>query len=373
MATLDEALHAQLREAWQLLARQQEDLELLIEQTRLELERETASYERARVKIDALYRDLHAYSPEQLRELLEAVNVRELRLANLRAQFDGLEYKRSVLAEEARSLARFGALLNGDVPLPRAVVPDRALASGPTDVGALLLAQERERERLAQKLHDDVVQPLHQIVLQIELLKQLIKLDPSRAVEEMQAIAPFAAQILRDARQAIFELRPMSLDDLGLGPTLERYAQVRREQDGLAVHLHTEGRPREILPPIATAIFRIVEAALDNVVRHAEVRQAMVTLTFGERELVVTVSDAGKGCHLRLVEATAHGGTGLLGMRERARQIGGALHLDSAPGRGMIVRLSVPLLGSLADRYRHAAANLDRIVSSAARPRLPNA
>jgi signal transduction histidine kinase len=348
VATLDEALQAQLQESWQLLARQQEDLDLLIEQTRLELERETASYERVRVKIEALYQDLHAYSPERLRELLEAVNVREVRLANLRAEFEGLEYKRSVLADEARSLARFGALLNGDVSIPSPVRRDRPVPGGTSDVGALLLAQETERERLAQRLHDDVVQPLHQIVLQIELLKQLIKTDPARAVAEMQAIPPFATQTLRDARRAIFELRPMSLDDLGLAPTLERYAQVRREQDGLVVHLHTEGRPREISPPIATAIFRIVEAALDNVLRHSEVREATITLNFTERELIVIVSDAGKGCHLRLVQATVHGGTGLLGMRERARQIGAALHLDSAPGRGMTVRLSVPLLSLMA-------------------------
>ncbi len=348
MATLDEALQAQLQEAWQLLERQQADLALLIEQTRLDLDRERASYERVRGKLQALERDLDRYSREELRDLFTAAKVKELRLAHLEAQHSGLEYKRNVLAEEARSLTRFGALLNGDVAAAPTVLPDGGTSGGTTDLGALLMAQEAEHERLAQKLHDEVVQPLHEVVLRIELLKQLIASDPASASAQLEAIPPFATQILRATRRAIFDLRPMSLDDLGLLPTLEQYAQVRAEQDGLAVHLHTEGRPRELPAPVATAVFRIVEAALDNVLRHAEVKDASVALNFGERELVVVVSDAGKGCHLRLVEATAHGGTGLLGMRERARQIGGTVEVDSAPGHGMIVRLSVPLVGPMA-------------------------
>ena len=156
-----------------------------------------------------------------------------------------------------------------------------------------------------------------------------------------------AQEALTEMRALLVTLRPVTLDEEGFAGAIEKLTASFQARTGLAItcRVLTDARPAA---EVETAIFRIVEAALDNVLRHSEVREATITLNFAERELVVIVSDAGKGCHLRLVEATAHGGTGLLGMRERARQIGAALHLDSAPGRGMTVRLSVPLLSLMA-------------------------
>jgi two-component system sensor histidine kinase DegS len=348
VATLDEALQAQLQEAWQVLARQQEDVNLLVDQTRLELERQTASFERVRARLESLDRDLESYTREELRDLFRAAKDRELRLANLRAELDGLEYKRSVLAEEARALTRFGALVNGEDSSLPASVGGRLPDPGASDLGALLMAQEGERERLAQRLHDEVVQPLHHIALRVELWERLAQTDPVQAAQEVGGMRSLATQLLQDARRAIFELRPMALDDLGLVPTLEQYATIRGEHDRLHVRVHVEGRARQLAPAIATTVFRVVQAALDNVRDHAGVGEATVAVVYGDRELAVVISDAGRGCHLRLAEAAAQGGTGFLGMRERARQVGGALRLDSAPGRGMTVRLSVPLVGPLA-------------------------
>src|SRR3954447_2912597 len=338
VATLDEALQAQLQEAWHVLAGQQEDVNLLVEQTRQELERQTASFERLRVRLESLDRDLGSYTREELRDLFRATKDRELRLSGLRAELDGLEYKRTVLAEEARALARFGALVDGE----EASLPDGtgglAIEAGASDVGAVLVAQEGERERLAQRLHDEVAQPLHHIVLRVELWERLVQTNPTQAAQEVEGMRSLATQLLQDARRAIFELRPMSLDDLGLVPTLEHYALIRAEHDGLQVRVQVEGRARQLAPAISTSVFRIVQAALDNVRDHAGVSEASVTLAFGERALSVVVSDAGRGCHLRLAEAAAQGGTGFLGMRERARQVGGELLRDTAPGQGMAVR-----------------------------------
>src|SRR5205085_8162767 len=214
-----------------------------------------------------------------------------------------------------RALTRFGALVDGEGP----ALPDGrsgiVFESGASDVGALLLAQEGERERLAQRLHDGVVQPLHHVVLRVELWERLVQTNPTQAAQEVEGLRSLATHLLQDARRAIFELRPMSLDDLGLVPMLEHYAVIRAQHDGLRVRLQVEGRARQLAPAIATTVFRIVQAALDNVRDHAGVAEASVTLGFGERELSIVVSDAGRGCHLRLAEAAAQGGTGLLGMR----------------------------------------------------------
>jgi two-component system, NarL family, sensor histidine kinase DegS len=349
VSTIDEQLRALLDEAWQALSHQQQELDLLTEQTRLQVGRESERFAQLKPKLEALDRTLERYSREELRQLFQAAKEREVRLVTLRTELGSLEYKRSLLAQDARALARFGALLAGGEPDATplgAQAPAFVAAPATGDVGALLLAQESDRERLALLLHDSVAQPLHNLVLQTEVLPRAFKADPSNALAEIESLRDMATRVLQDARRVIFELRPMSLNDLGLMPTLDRYVRVRAERDGLTTRLRTEGRPRPLGPAIETAVFRIVQAALDNVVGHAEVRDAEVVVGFGDRELTVAIADAGRGCDLHLAQAS-HGGTGMLGMQGRARQVSGSLQFDTAPGRGMTVHLTVPLTSPL--------------------------
>ena len=352
VAIADEQLRVLLDEAWQALSHQQQELDLLAQQTRVEVDREAERFAQIRPKLEMLDRTLDRYSRDELRQLFQAAKERELRLTTLRAELEGLEYKRSVLAGEARALTRFGALLAGGVgdsaPAPGGEpnVARSRVGSG-SDVGALLLAQESDRERLALLLHDSVAQPLHNLVLQTEVLPRVFKADPAQALAELVSVRETAIRVLQDARRVIFELRPMSLNDLGLLPTLDRYVRVRAERERLVARVRTEGRPRPLPAAVETAVFRIVEAALDNVRDHAEADEAEVTITFGERDLTVTVTDAGQGCDLNRAQAS-HSGSGMLGMRERARQVAGTLEFDTTPGHGMTVRLTVPLAGPLA-------------------------
>lgn len=370
MAGQDDQLRAQLEAAWQALARQQRELEALAQQTRLQVERESEKFAQLRAKLETLDRTLDRYSREELRQLFQAAREREVFLVTLSAELEGLEYKRSVLAEEGRTLARLASLLGSDgasadvapFALQASVASpvDSAPPSGEPpppggDLGALLLAQEANRSRWALMLHDRVAQPLHNLVLQTEVLPRAFKADPAAAHEELDGLRVTATRVLQDTRRVIFELRPMSLDDLGLLPTLDRYAQVRAEQDYLATRIRKEGRPQPLSSTVETAIYRIVEAALDNVHDHAGVKEAEIVLAFTDRELLVTVADAGRGCDLRLAQVS-HGGSGILGMRERARQMGGTIDFETAPGRGMTVRLSVPLAATDGGRRRALGA-----------------
>ena len=353
VAIPDEQLRTLLDEAWQALSHQQQELDLLAQQTRIEVDREAERFAQIRPKLEMLERTLDRYSREELRQLFQAAKERELRLATLRAELEGLEYKRSVLAGEARAIARFGALLSGegDSDGSSAAGESRTTARPPvgrgSDVGALLLAQENDRERLALLLHDSVAQPLHNLALQTEVLPRAFKADPAQALAELEGLRETATRVLQDARRVIFALRPMSLNDLGLLPTLDRYVRVRAEREPLVARLRTEGRPRPLPAAVETAVFRIVETALDNVRDHAAVNEAEIVVSFGEHDLKATVTDAGRGCDPSLADAS-HSGAGMLGMRERARQVGANLEFDTAPGRGMTVRLTVPLAGPLA-------------------------
>jgi two-component system, NarL family, sensor histidine kinase DegS len=357
VAAQNDQLRAELEAAWQALARQQRELEALTQQTRMQVERESEKFAQLRAKLETLDRTLDRYSREELRQLFQAAREREVFLATLSAELEGLEYKRSVLTEEGRTLARLASLVGseGENGAAAAFSPEPVTAA---DLGAaprvgepaapagtlaaLLLAEEADRSRLALMLHDQVAQPLHNLVLQTEVLPRAFKADPTAAHEELGSLRVTATRALQDARRVIFELRPMSLDDLGLLPTLDRYAQVRAEQDHLTTRIRKEGRPRSLPPTTETAIYRIVQAALDNVYDHAGVKEAEMVLAFTDRELLVTVADAGRGCNLRLAQVP-HAGSGILGMQERARQMGGRIDFDTAPGRGMTVRLMVPL------------------------------
>jgi two-component system sensor histidine kinase DegS len=353
-----EQLRAELEAARQALARQQHELEVLAQQTRMQVERESDRFAQLRAKLDTLDQTLDRYSREELRQLFHAAKEREVFLATLSAELEGLEYKRATLAEQDRILAGLASLLGGEgssqggaaerFPVQPAASAGHLGASGAVappvsgNLGALLLAQEADRSRLALMLHDRVAQPLHNLVLQTEVLPRAFKADPAAANAELESLRDTAARVLQETRRVIFALRPMSLDDLGLLPTLDRYVQVRAEDDQVTTRVRKEGRPRTLSPTTETAIYRIVEAALDNVRDHAGVKEAEVVVLFTERELLVTIADAGRGCNLRLAQAS-HGGSGIMGMRERARQIGGAIDFETAPGRGMTVRLSLPL------------------------------
>jgi two-component system sensor histidine kinase DegS len=343
VAIADEQARSQLTAAQQTLARQQRETELLIEQMRMQVQREDESVGRVRAKLETLEQTLSQYSREELRQLFQAAKDRELRLVRLRAELEGLQFKRTVLADQQRLLARLGA--SGEGAESGA---DESVQSTEGDLGALLQAQEADSGRLAHWLHDRVAQPLNSLVLQIELWERRRKTDPEQAERELESLRPLAATVLQDARRAIFELRPMSLDDLGLLPTLDRYVQLRSEQEQIVTRIQSRGRVRPLPSVVETAIFRIVGAALDNVRDHSGVTEALVTLAFSDRECTVTIADTGRGCNLRLIGVASQGGTGLIGMRERAHQIGGTIEFKSDPGRGMTVILTVPLVGPVA-------------------------
>src|SRR5262249_44527552 len=157
-----------------------------------------------------------------------------------------LQYKRSVLIEQQRMLARLDAGEDAG-----AIEGDGGRGSD-RDLGALLLAHEADNGRMAHWLHDRVAQPLNNLLLQTELWGKWHRTDPARAEQELAAMRPLAAKLLQDTRRAIFELRPMSLDDLGLVPTLEHYLQLRQEQESIVAHMESHGRPRPL--PVAVEV-----------------------------------------------------------------------------------------------------------------------
>ncbi len=216
----------------------------------------------------------------------------------------------------------------------------------------------RERTRWAREIHDESIQGIGALRM---------RLANARDLDDKEALATAVEEALEGLgneidglRHLITELRPAALDDLGLAAALEALARRAQAIDGLDVKTEIEfGRDEDIHPGAAhdgggrldpeleSTIYRVVQEALTNVSRHAEATHAVIRLTGDEQRVVASVTDDGKGMPdvARLGPREDGGGFGTGGMRERAELVGGDLEWLPAPGKGTVVRLTVPLTG----------------------------
>ncbi len=200
---------------------------------------------------------------------------------------------------------------------------------------------EEERMRIARDMHDGPAQSMANLVLQAEVLEKLLLKDPTAVVTELIDFKSVVREALDETRRLIFDLRPMTLDDLGLVPTLRRYIKEYAEKSGLVARFHLVGEERRLPGNYEAVLFRIVQEALTNVRKHARASGVDVTLTLQQHRAVAVVKDDGEGFDVAATEAR-QGRTrnlGLISMRERADLEKGALEIRSQLGKGTEVRV----------------------------------
>lgn len=197
-------------------------------------------------------------------------------------------------------------------------------------------AQELERRRLARELHDQTGQELTSVLLGLKAVEES-KTDAERDAA-LAAVREQVVETLHDVRRLAVELRPKALDDFGLVPALERLRETFAEQTGMRVEL--EAHVRDRLPSdVETALYRIVQEGLTNIVKHARASAVSIVLTRTDRAVTAVIEDDGEGFDSRL----GRDGLGLLGMDERLALLGGKLKVESAPGSGATIVAEVPL------------------------------
>jgi len=196
----------------------------------------------------------------------------------------------------------------------------------------VVAAQELERRRLARELHDETGQALTSILLGLKPLED----GPGReAVAELHELVVTA---LQDVRRLAVELRPKVLDDFGLVPALERLAESFGEQTGLKVDFHSAIGEDRLPSEVETALFRVVQESLTNVVKHSHANRVSIVLTRRGGGVAVVVEDDGAGFD----PADSGDGIGLLGMRERLALLDGTLDVESSAGQGTTLVAEVP-------------------------------
>ena len=198
--------------------------------------------------------------------------------------------------------------------------------------------QERERQRIAYDLHDSVAQSILAATYQLQTIRRRLGGDAEldRRLIDCQSTLDGC---LSEMKQIIYALRPNVLDELGLVAALENYVGALPQSDALETSFSVSGQPRALNAEAELAIFRIVQEACQNVVRHSGARSLTLQLTYSGRSVDVGIADDGRG----FVFDEAKMGLGLVGIRERTQVVGGALSVDTAPGKGTRVMFSIPL------------------------------
>ncbi len=204
-------------------------------------------------------------------------------------------------------------------------------------------AQEEERKRIARELHDETCQTITALSMRIDTA--LRAADPDEARARLGDVKGMASRTLDELHRVIFDLRPSILDDLGLVPALRWYAQKNLAPRGIQVRFEADEIERHLPPEIEIAVFRAAQEALNNVVRHAGAESVLVQVAAVTGRLEIEIEDDGRGFDVAEVAGPSDSGRGLgiLGIRERLELLGGSAGVESSPGQGTRVTLSVPL------------------------------
>jgi signal transduction histidine kinase len=199
-------------------------------------------------------------------------------------------------------------------------------------------AQEQERRRLARELHDETGQALTSILLGLRTVEEAQ--GESAMHSAVAEVRELVRATLQDVRQLAVELRPKALDDFGLVAALERLAESFAEQTGISVAFESMLPSGRLAPEVETALYRIVQESLTNIVKHARADSVSIVLGRKADSVSVVVEDDGVGFD---PDRAREDGLGLIGMRERVSLLGGRLAVESRPGAGTTFVAEVPV------------------------------
>ena len=218
-------------------------------------------------------------------------------------------------------------------------------------IGAITSAQEEERLRMARELHDDTIQELIALKQRLQLARKASK--DHYAASTLEELERLAEGTIDNVRRMTRALRPIYLEDLGLVTALEMLTRETSQPDVLQVDFQRTGQERRLNREAELALYRIAQQALNNVVRHARARLAILKVVFSDAQIGLEVSDDGIGFQMprQPTDLSPRGHFGLLGMRERADLIGAHLEVRSEPGGGTRVSVCLPL-GELQETER---------------------
>ncbi|TCT12252.1 two-component system sensor histidine kinase DegS [Natranaerovirga pectinivora] len=208
----------------------------------------------------------------------------------------------------------------------------------------ILEAQENERQRIAREMHDGPAQSLTNLVHKTELCIKLIDKDPIRTSLELQSLKSVIRSTIDDIRRIIYNLRPMSIDDLGLIPTIERYIDKIQEETTFTIELKVNNNEYNINSIINLTLFRIIQESLNNIIKYAKATNVTIMITYNKESIELEIVDNGVGFNINDYKNNKeiNKGFGLSMMKERVYLLSGHIDIQSTINKGTKYYVMVP-------------------------------
>jgi two-component system, NarL family, sensor histidine kinase DegS len=336
-----------------------ESLKMQVASSINEIENLEFALKTSKKKLSDVNRDFKKYSQEDLAKAYQSADDLRVKLAVKREQESFLIKRRNDL--EIRIRDSLKTLERADNLIGHVGIALEYLSSDLKGVGEqldnlqqkqllglrIIEAQEEERKRVAREIHDGPAQSISNAVIKAEICERLLDKNITESKTELQNLKKVMRDSLQEVRKIIYNLRPMALDDLGLLPTLERYVISFKETTGINVTFKCRGIDEEIKPVISLTVFRIVQEALNNVLKHSKSKTACVALEKIDKKLSIIIFDSGVGFDtktIRMTNSDLSGGFGLFSMKERVALLEGEFNVVSEEQKGTRINIQIPLI-----------------------------
>lgn len=348
------------RNEWQELENKLAALKNSVKETIEEVDKLYALEKESRQRLMVVSKNFKIYTEEDIKKAYDAARDFQIKLALSKDRELQLKTQRNELEMRIRKMRN--TLERADYLVSHVAVAMNYLINSLMNISntleemqkkellgiQVLVAQEEERQRLARDIHDGPAQSLTNIVLKCEICEKFLETDVIKAKQEIKDLKKLVRSSLKELRDIIFDLRPMSLDDLGLLPTLQGYISKFSEETGIKVELDLCIQSAEIDPIVEAAVFRIVQETLSNMKKHSKAQCASIKMQVNDGMLKAIVSDNGIGFDYdrrqrHNKDNTNTDGFGIYGMRQRAELLKGKLSLETARGKGTTIVLDVPI------------------------------
>ncbi len=314
------------------------EITLMLEQSRVEVGKLTQRNAAVTAHLQQIQGQIDEIPCEEIRTAYDTAMDAQQRLFVMRGQLEKLQGDQAHLERYMSMLERLkNAVSAGGVNGGKS---DRG---GTFSVEMLVNVQEAERQRLSRQMHDGPAQALSNFILQTEIAMRLFDVDAAQARTELGNLKVSAMSTFQKVRNFIFELRPMMLDDLGLAPTIRRYADMFKEQAGVEVSVTITGSERRMESYVEVMVFRAMQELLSNAVHQNQANLVKIQLDMGDTLVKLSVDDNGKGFDTDALRKEANLGLKLI--KERTEMLGGAFEINSSPRKGARVTLSIPVQG----------------------------
>jgi two-component system sensor histidine kinase DegS len=312
------------------------EITLMLEQSRVELGKLTQRNAAVNANLQQIQGQIGKIPGEEVRTVYDTAMETQQRVFVMRGQLEKLQGDQAHLERYIGMLERLknAVSVGGD----SSGKSDRSASSS---VEMLVNVQEAERQRLSRQMHDGPAQALSNFILQTEIAMKLFDIDAVQARSELGSLKVAAMSTFQKVRNFIFELRPMMLDDLGLAPTLLRYADMFKEQAGVEVSVTVTGSERGMESYVEVMVFRAMQELLSNAVDQNQATLVKIQLDMGDITVKLSVDDNGKGFDTDALGKEENLSLKLI--KERTEMLGGTFEINSSPGKGARVSLSIPL------------------------------